>query len=47
MAEFPPHQLKEIASEVAKMLKDRKESVSVAETVRLQSEHLRNLQLTC
>lgn len=37
MADFPPPQLKAIASEVAKMLKDRKESVSIAETVRLKS----------
>lgn len=39
MAEFPPPQLKEIASEVAKILKDRNESVSIAETVGLQSQH--------
>ena len=31
--EFPPEQVRAIVSEVASLLKERKESVSVAETV--------------
>ena len=32
--EFPPRQVRAIVSEVAALLKERKETVSVAETVR-------------
>lgn len=34
---FPPENLKEIANEVAALLKERKETIAVAETVRLLS----------
>jgi hypothetical protein len=34
MAEFPPLQVRAIVNEVAALLKERKETVSVAETVR-------------
>ena len=34
-ASFPPPALREIVSEVANLLKQRKETVSIAETVRL------------
>lgn len=32
--DFPPTELREIVNEVASLLKDRKETLSVAETVR-------------
>jgi hypothetical protein len=32
---FPPEELREIVKEVASLLKERKETISVAETVRV------------
>ena len=50
-SQFPPDQVREVVAEVASLLKERKESISVAETVRrdrncLYDVHTRAFRLT-
>lgn len=45
--EFPPGQVRAIVSEVAALLKERKETVSVAETVRSVPSLFKKSRLSC